>query len=136
VLGHFSDSVKWTDASGATLVPANGGAAALSLIMNAFPLATTPDYVPACTDCSTNPISSSTLAANDVWDSMVLLSSIPTSAVSSTSRTHMDSVVDVSGGAGGAAGAAGAAGGSGAAGGPTLVPLSTHYGFRSVIAVP
>jgi endonuclease/exonuclease/phosphatase family metal-dependent hydrolase len=89
------------------------GADTLSLLEATFPAALASDYEPLCTFCADNPL---TDTASSVWIDHILLNGLTSDATQSTVRTFDDAVVPV--------------------GGDELVPLSDHYGLRSVIRVP
>jgi endonuclease/exonuclease/phosphatase family metal-dependent hydrolase len=107
------------------------GEAALDLLETAFTPAYTADYVPQCTFCISNPVREP--GADDVsnWIDHIHLYNLPATSVVTTERTFDEDVLSVPAGAGGAGGG----GGSGGAG-EMLVPLSDHFGMRSVIDVP
>jgi endonuclease/exonuclease/phosphatase family metal-dependent hydrolase len=107
------------------------GEAALDLLETAFTPAYTADYVPQCTFCTSNPVREP--GADDVsnWIDHIHLYNLPATSVVTTERTFDEDVLSVPAGAGGAGGG----GGSGGAG-EMLVPLSDHFGMRSVIDVP
>ncbi len=96
---------------------------AYNTISGAFPPAWPQDYTPSCTLCNDNtllhpPPATST---SESWQSFVFLSNIAATDVKSDSTFWKDQVVDV----------------PKSATDPTTykVPLSTHYGFRSVIKI-
>lgn len=101
------------------------GEAALDLLETAFTPAYVAGYVPQCTFCITNPVREP--GAEDVsnWIDHIHLYNLPATSVVKTERTFDQDVVPVPAGAGGAGGA-----------GEMLVPLSDHFGMRSVIVVP
>ncbi len=72
---------------------------------------------PLCTFCSTNPVTNpdSDPNATSVWIDHILLDNLPSSSVRSTARVFDKDVVPV---------------------GDEMVPLSDHFGMRSVITVP
>ena len=88
------------------------GEATLSLLEASFAPAYTSDYTPQCTFCSTNPVAE---ADASVWIDHILLYNLPDTAVLSTQRVFDENVVPVD---------------------DTMVPLSDHFGLRSVILVP
>jgi endonuclease/exonuclease/phosphatase family metal-dependent hydrolase len=109
------------------------GEETLILLEAVYAPAYTTDYTPLCTSCSTNPV---TNPENDpdetsVWIDHILLDKLPAASVLSTERVYDDDVVPVPTGAGGAGGSGGAGGA-----GEMLVPLSDHFGMRSVVTVP
>jgi endonuclease/exonuclease/phosphatase family metal-dependent hydrolase len=93
------------------------GEATLDLLELVFEPAYTTDYAPLCTFCSTNPV---TNPENDpdetsVWIDHILLDKLPAASVVSSERVYDEDVVPV---------------------GNQTVPLSDHFGMRSVITVP
>ncbi len=90
------------------------GEATLDLLELAFEPAYTADYLraPLCTFCSTNPV---TDAVASGWIDHILIHNLPADSVKSTARVFEDDVVPVDG---------------------QMVPLSDHFGVRSVITVP
>ncbi|MBT8468985.1 MAG: endonuclease/exonuclease/phosphatase family protein, partial [Deltaproteobacteria bacterium] len=88
------------------------------LLAAAFTPAYTSDYAPLCTFCSTNPVTNpdDDPEATSVWIDHILLQNFPADSVLSTARIFDDAVVPVEG--------------------DMLVPLSDHFGMRSVIVVP
>jgi endonuclease/exonuclease/phosphatase family metal-dependent hydrolase len=93
------------------------GVETLDLLELAFTPAYTTDYAPLCTFCSTNPVTNPTddPAANSVWIDHILLYNLASEAVVSTARVFDEDVVPVD---------------------DMTVPLSDHFGLRSVIVVP
>jgi endonuclease/exonuclease/phosphatase family metal-dependent hydrolase len=89
------------------------GAATLERLEAAFTPAYTESYEPQCTFCADNPLTDTT---SSVWIDHILLNGLTSDAVQSTVRTFDEAVVPV--------------------GGDELVPLSDHYGLRSVIRIP
>jgi endonuclease/exonuclease/phosphatase family metal-dependent hydrolase len=79
----------------------------------AYTPAYTTDYTPLCTFCSTNPV---TDTESSVWIDHIFLYNLTQSSVTSTARIFDEAVVPVEG--------------------DMLVPLSDHFGMRSVIEVP
>ncbi len=93
------------------------GEETLDLLEAAFVPAYTADYAPLCTFCSTNPVTNPTddpLAVSG-WIDHILLHNLSADAVVSTERVYDEEVVPVDG---------------------QMVPLSDHFGMRSVIVVP
>jgi len=93
------------------------GEETLILLEAVYAPAYTTDYTPLCTFCSTNPV---TNPGNDpdetsVWIDHILLDKLPAASVVSTERVYDEDVVPV---------------------GDQTVPLSDHFGMRSVITVP
>jgi hypothetical protein len=96
---------------------------AYNAISSAFPLAVPPTYVPACTLCNDNLILAepgSTPEGASTWQSFVFLSGIPVTAVEDASRFWTETALSVE---------------STDTGNLYDIPVSTHYGFRSVIRV-
>jgi endonuclease/exonuclease/phosphatase family metal-dependent hydrolase len=101
-------------------------AAEFIFLSGKFPEALAAGYKPACSSCSKegNILAASGTSPN-AWVDHIFLKAIPTSAVKSSSRTHVDPVVPVTTAVdGGALGT-----------GPSMVPLSDHYGIRAVISI-
>jgi hypothetical protein len=88
------------------------GEPTLDLLESVFEPAYTEDYAPLCTFCTTNPV---TETASDVWIDHILLHNLSAESVVSTERIYDEAVVPVDG---------------------QMVPLSDHFGIRSVITVP
>jgi endonuclease/exonuclease/phosphatase family metal-dependent hydrolase len=84
----------------------------LDLLETEFEPAYASGYTPQCTFCSDNPV---TDAAVSSWIDHILLYNLPSDSVLSTARIFDESVVPVPG---------------------DMVPLSDHFGMRSVIVVP
>ncbi len=93
------------------------GEETLILLESAFTPAYTADYAPLCTFCSTNPVTnpSNDPAATSGWIDHILVHNLPSESVLSTERIFDEDVAPVDG---------------------ELVPLSDHFGMRSVIVVP
>ena len=89
------------------------GEETFNILEAAYTPAYTADYTPLCTFCSSNPV---TDTESSVWIDHIFLYNLTESAVSSTARIFDQDVVPVEG--------------------DMLVPLSDHYGMRSVIMVP
>lgn len=94
------------------------GEATLDLLESVFELAYTADYAPLCTFCSgTNPV---TDPGDPVgWIDHILLDNLTSDSVLSTERVFDEDVVPV-----------------GPVDDQMIVPLSDHFGMRSVIVVP
>ena len=92
---------------------AGEGEETFNLLEAAYTPAYTTDYTPLCTFCSSNPV---TETEASVWIDHIFLYNLPQSAVTSTARIFDEDVVPVEG--------------------DMLVPLSDHFGMRSVIVVP
>jgi endonuclease/exonuclease/phosphatase family metal-dependent hydrolase len=108
ILGDFNTGRAYPDQG-----ISEEGEGTLGLLEASFPAALAADYEPACTFCEDNPVADS---ASSVWIDHILLNGLTSDAVQSTVRTFDQAVVPV--------------------GGDELVPLSDHYGLRSVIRVP
>ena len=93
------------------------GEPTLDLLETEFDPAYASDYTPQCTFCSTNPVTNPTNDPNATsgWIDHILLYNLSADAVVSTTRVYDDSVVPVD---------------------SQTVPLSDHYGMRSVVTVP
>jgi endonuclease/exonuclease/phosphatase family metal-dependent hydrolase len=91
------------------------GVAALDRLETAFTPAYTADYVPQCTFCVSNPVREP--AADDVsnWIDHIHLYNLSATSVVTTERTFDEDVLPV---------------------GDMMVPLSDHFGMRSVIRLP
>jgi endonuclease/exonuclease/phosphatase family metal-dependent hydrolase len=92
------------------------GEATLDLLETAFTPAYTADYAPLCTFCSTNPVTNPTddPLATSGWIDHIQLYNLSVDAVLSTERIYDEDVVPVGG---------------------EMVPLSDHFGMRSIIVV-
>ncbi len=88
------------------------GVPTLDALEAAFTLAVTPDYVPACTHCPDNANVSD--ASVPVWIDHILMTNVPAENVLSTLLTYDEPTVDAGG---------------------TMVPISDHYGRRSVVTI-
>ena len=93
------------------------GEPTLDLLEAAYDPAYTADYTPQCTFCSTNPVTNpgADPAATSSWIDHILLNTLSSDSVQSTERVYDEDVVPV---------------------GDEMVPLSDHFGMRSVITVP
>ena len=95
------------------------GEATLNLLEGTFTPAYATNYTPACTFCQDNPVAG-VEREGTVWIDHIQMYNLPASAVTVTERTFDQPVLSVPDGNGG-----------------TMdIPLSDHYGMRSVIAVP
>ncbi|MDZ4065121.1 MAG: endonuclease/exonuclease/phosphatase family protein, partial [Coriobacteriia bacterium] len=94
------------------------GEEAISLLESHFEEALVPDYVPACTFCSSNPLTLLTKEWESAWVDHIFLQGIPKEAVISSMRTLEEEVVSV--------GVTGTAE-------ELKVPVSDHYGMRTVV---
>lgn len=88
------------------------GEPTLDLLETVFEPAYASSYTPQCTFCSTNPV---TDAETSSWIDHILLYNLASDAVLSTARVYDEAVVPVD---------------------SQTVPLSDHFGMRSVILVP
>lgn len=88
------------------------GEATLDLLETAFEPAYVSDYTPQCTFCSDNPVTDAEVSS---WIDHILLYNLAPESVLSTARIFDEDVVPVDG---------------------EMVPLSDHFGMRSVIMVP
>lgn len=84
-----------------------------NILASAYEAAYTSDYSPLCTFCTSNQV---TDTESSVWIDHIFLNGLPQSAVIETARIFDEDVVPVEGG--------------------MTVPLSDHFGMRSVIVVP
>ncbi|NNE16867.1 MAG: hypothetical protein HKN10_00185 [Myxococcales bacterium] len=89
------------------------GEETFTILEAAYTPAYTTDYTPLCTFCSSNPV---TDTESSVWIDHIFLYNLPQSSVKETARIFDQDVVPVEG--------------------DMLVPLSDHFGIRSVITVP
>lgn len=89
------------------------GEPTMDILESAFELAYTEDYEPLCTFCVSNPVTDTEV---DVWIDHIFLYNLAVDDVLSTERVYDEDVVDVGEG--------------------EMVPLSDHFGIRSVITVP
>jgi endonuclease/exonuclease/phosphatase family metal-dependent hydrolase len=92
------------------------GEPTLDLLEEAFTPAYPADYEPLCTYCGDNPLID---AETSVWIDQILLHQLDRSVVRSTERTFDEPSVEVD-----------------TPDGAMLIPLSDHYGIRSVIELP
>jgi len=91
------------------------GEAALDLLETAFTPAYEDGYVPQCTFCITNPVREPGAADVSNWIDHIHLYNLAATSVVRTERTFDEDVLPVDG---------------------MMVPLSDHFGMRSVITVP
>ncbi len=93
------------------------GEATLDLLEAAFVPAYTADYAPLCTFCSTNPVTNPSDDPDAVsgWIDHIQLHNLSADAVVSTERVYDEDVVPVD---------------------DQMIPLSDHFGMRSVITLP
>jgi endonuclease/exonuclease/phosphatase family metal-dependent hydrolase len=93
------------------------GVETLDLLEGVFTPAYAMDYTPLCTFCSTNAVTNpdNDPEATSVWIDHILLHNLEAEAIVSTERVFDEDVVPVN---------------------DTTVPLSDHFGVRSVITVP
>lgn len=92
------------------------GEATYNALAGAYTPAYTADYTPLCTFCTTNPVTSTSAS---VWIDHIFLHNLTAEEVLSTARIFDEDVVPVDSDQG-----------------PITVPLSDHFGMRSVILVP
>ena len=109
VLGTVNASRGFRDQ--AQVVVVEQGVGTMRLLDGAFTEAVARGYVPACTVCPANPLTGG--VASPVWVDRIFMTGIDPEDVRSTERTFVDPVVPVAEG---------------------TVPLSDHFGLRSVIA--
>jgi endonuclease/exonuclease/phosphatase family metal-dependent hydrolase len=93
------------------------GEATLDLLETVFVPAYTADFTPLCTFCTTNPVTNpdSDPDVASVWIDHIQLHNLTADSVVSTERIYDEDVVPV---------------------GDEMVPLSDHFGMRSVVTVP
>ena len=92
------------------------GEPTIELLEDVFTPAYAPGYRPLCTFCGDNPLVD---GEESVWIDHILLYKLGQEAVRRTERTFDEPVIEV-----------------GSPDGPQLIPLSDHYGMRSVIELP
>ena len=97
------------------------GEETLILLEAVYAPAYTTDYTPLCTFCSTNPVTNPSGDPDETssWIDHILLNTLSSDSVVSTERVYDEDVVPVV-----------------TAQGQIMVPLSDHFGMRSVITVP
>jgi hypothetical protein len=95
------------------------GTPTLDLLEGTFTPAYTPSYTPLCTFCQENPVAG-VERTETVWIDHIQMYNLPAAAVTATERTFDQAVLPVPDGNGGT----------------MNIPLSDHYGMRSVIVVP
>ncbi len=88
------------------------GAPTLDLLETVFAPGYEAAYEPTCTFCTSNPITDTLVS---VWIDHILLHNIAADAVTATKRTFDENVLSVGG---------------------EMIPLSDHYGIRSVLSLP
>jgi endonuclease/exonuclease/phosphatase family metal-dependent hydrolase len=108
ILGDFNAGLTFPDQN-----IVGEGEPTFERLAGAYTPAYTDDYTPQCTFCSDNLL---TGAESDVWIDHVFLHELDADAVIDTERVFDEAVVPIEG--------------------VGTVPLSDHYGMRSVIAVP
>lgn len=91
------------------------GEEAISLLEGHYEEALVPDYVPACTYCSSNPLTGLTKEWESAWVDHIFLHGIPKEAVIFSMRTLDAEVVSVG------------------AAEELKVPVSDHYGMRTIL---
>ncbi len=111
ILGDFNAGLAFPDDD-----IVGEGEETFNILEAAYTPAYTTDYTPLCTFCSSNPVTST---ESSVWIDHIFLYNLTQSAVTSTARIFDEAVVPVLSDAG-----------------DMLVPLSDHFGMRSVIEVP
>jgi len=97
------------------------GEETLILLETVYAPAYTTGYTPLCTFCSTNPVTNPSGDPDETssWIDHILLNTLSSDSVVSTERVYDEDVVPVV-----------------TAQGEIMVPLSDHFGMRSVVAVP
>ncbi|MDH3845069.1 MAG: endonuclease/exonuclease/phosphatase family protein, partial [Myxococcales bacterium] len=117
ILGDLNTGRGYFDDPGNAIFPE--GEPTLDLLESVFTPAYAADYTPACTFCQENPVAGIEREAT-VWIDHIHMYNLPATAVTATERTFDQNVLTVPDGTGG-----------------TIdIPLSDHYGMRSVIVVP
>lgn len=111
ILGDFNAGVAFPDED-----IVGEGEPTYNALAGAYTPAYTPTYTPLCTFCTTNPVTD-TVAS--VWIDHIFLQNLPADAIMATERIFDEDVVPVQG-----------------EDGPMMVPLSDHFGMRSVVLVP
>lgn len=111
ILGDFNAGLAFPDDD-----IVGEGEETFNILEAAYTPAYTTDYTPLCTFCSTNPVTST---ESSVWIDHIFLYNLTQSSVTSTARIFDEAVVAVE-----------------TLEGDMLVPLSDHFGMRSVIVVP
>lgn len=116
-MSQSRDIPTWTETRTGEADIVAEGQETLDLLELSFTPAYATGYVPLCTFCSTNPVTNPTddPDANSVWIDHILLHNLASGSVVSTMRIFDEDVVPVDG---------------------MTVPLSDHFGMRSVIVVP
>ena len=117
ILGDLNAGRNYFDDPNNLIFPE--GVATLNLLEGTFTPAYVAGYTPACTFCQSNPVAG-VEREGTVWIDHIQMYNLPASAVTATERTFDQDVLTVPDGNGGTMG----------------IPLSDHYGMRSVIAVP
>ena len=97
------------------------GEPTLDLLESVFTPAYAADYVPQCTFCPDNPVVGGDPEDEPVWIDHIFSFNLASESTLTTSRTFDEDVVPVEPDGGGD---------------PVLVPLSDHFGIRSVVRVP
>ncbi len=108
ILGDFNAGLGYPDDG-----IVGEGEETFNMLAAAYTPAYTADYTPQCTFCTSNSV---TDTESSVWIDHIFLYNLTESSVSSTARVFDQDVVSVEG--------------------DMLVPLSDHFGMRSVIVVP
>jgi len=108
ILGDFNAGLAYPEQE-----IAGEGEETFNILDAAYTPAYSADYTPLCTFCTTNPVTDTEAS---VWIDHIFLYNLTESAVSSTARIFDEDVVPVEG--------------------DMLVPLSDHFGMRSVMVVP
>ena len=117
ILGDLNAGRNYFDDPNNLIFPE--GLATLNLLEGTFAPAYATNYTPACTFCQENPVAG-VERTGTVWIDHIHMYNLPAAAVTATERTFDQNVVPVPDGNGG-----------------TMdIPLSDHYGMRSVIVVP
>lgn len=92
--------------------------ATISLLESQFTAALVPGFTPKCTHCADNANVNKADTSDSVWIDHIFLANLPAEAIQHSMRTYDEPVVDVT-----------------VEGAPSQVPLSDHYGLRSVVTI-
>jgi len=110
VLGDFN--AGRSHQVGSDFVIVSEALATYELLAGAFTEAVSADYEPVCTYCPTNSLNGA--GTNPVWIDLIFMANVDAEQIVETTRILDQDVVEVEGGA-------------------SRVPLSDHYGLRSVV---
>ena len=122
IAGQMYGSSEHKNAEGALVVSGTLGAATLALFKQAYDEALTPDYVPACTRCTINPLVNQSVLGESPpgpWLTHIFAKGPAAMRVTSSERIFLENVVPI----------------TDSGGPPTLVPISRNYGMRVKISL-